>query len=476
MFIVDFLNNILWSYVVIYGLIGIGIYFTYKTGFIQFRYIKEMIRVIFEKTPANEAGEKSISAFKSFCIGSATRIGTGNLAGVAVAITVGGPGAVFWMWLVALLGGATSFVESTLAQVYKAKDPEKPGTFRGGPAYYITKGLNKKWLGIIFAVLIAFTFGLIFNSVQSNTISAAFETAFGFNTAITGIVLAAVTGLIIFGGVHRIANFSSVIVPIMAVCYIAVALFVIITNITHLPAVLSLIVKNAFGFEQAIGGGIGVAIMQGVRRGLFSNEAGMGSAPNAAATAHVSHPAKQGFIQTLGVYVDTIIVCTATAFVILVSTDIFNAGQYEGINLLQASLSAQVGSWANIFIAVSILLFAFSSIVGSYYYGETNIQFITKNKAVLNIFRFATIAFVIIGAVAKLGMVWNLADLFMAIMTVINLIAIFALSKVAFKVLKDYEVKRKQGLDPTFNPKELGIENTECWENEEEQERQVKIS
>ncbi|MEK5379028.1 alanine/glycine:cation symporter family protein [Niallia sp. FSL W8-0635] len=477
MFIVDFFNNILWSYVVIYGLIGIGIYFTYKTGFIQFRYIKEMIRVIFEKTPANAAGEKSISAFKSFCIGSATRIGTGNLAGVAVAITVGGPGAVFWMWLVALLGGATSFVESTLAQVYKAKDPEKPGTFRGGPAYYITKGLNKKWLGIIFAVLIAFTFGLIFNSVQSNTISAAFETAFGFNTAITGIVLAAVTGVIIFGGVHRIANFSSVIVPIMAVCYIAVAFFVIITNITHLPAVLALIVKNAFGFEQAIGGGIGVAIMQGVRRGLFSNEAGMGSAPNAAATAHVSHPAKQGFIQTLGVYVDTIIVCTATAFVILVSTDIFNAGQYEGINLLQASLSAQVGSWANIFIAVSILLFAFSSIVGSYYYGETNIQFITKNKAVLNIFRFATIAFVIIGAVAKLGMVWNVADLFMGLMTVINLIAIFALSKVAFKVLKDYEGKRKQGLDPVFNPKELGIENTECWEREElEQERQVKIS
>ncbi|WP_100333382.1 alanine/glycine:cation symporter family protein [Bacillus alkalisoli] len=471
MFIIDFFNNFLWSYVVIYGLLGIGVYFTWKTGFIQFRYLKEMSRVVFEKTPESKSDEKPISAFKSFCIGSATRIGTGNLAGVAVAITLGGPGAVFWMWIVGLLGGATSFIESTLAQVYKVKDQEKPGTFRGGPAYYISKGLNKKWLGVIFAVLIALTFGLIFNSVQSNTISAAFESAFGFNTVITGIVLAILSGAVIFGGIHRIANFTSVVVPIMAVLYIIIALIVLVLNISQLPAVLSLIVSSAFGFEQAVGGGIGAAIMHGVRRGLFSNEAGMGSAPNAAATAHVSHPAKQGFIQTLGVYLDTMVVCTATAFIILVSTDIYNAGTYEGINLLQASLSEQIGSWASIFIAIAIFLFAFSSIIGSYYYGETNIQFIKDNKAILNVYRLATMGFVILGAVAGLGFVWELADLFMALMTVINLVGLALLGSVAIKVLKDYQEQRKLGLNPTFNPLKLGIKNTEAWEEKKKEKK-----
>jgi AGCS family alanine or glycine:cation symporter len=471
MIVVDFLNNILWSYVVIYGLLGLGIYFTFKTGFIQFRYLKEMVKVVFEKTPSKKSGEKPISSFKSFCIGSATRIGTGNLAGVAVAVTLGGPGAVFWMWIVALLGGATSFIESTLAQVYKVKDQEKPGTFRGGPAYYITKGLNKKWLGIIFAVLIALTFGLIFNSVQSNTIAAAFEIAFGMNTAVVGIILAILTGIVIFGGVHRIANVTSVVVPVMAVFYIIIALFVLVTNITHVPAVISLIISSAFGLEQAIGGGIGAAIMHGVRRGLFSNEAGMGSAPNAAATAHVSHPAKQGFIQTLGVYFDTLIVCTATAFIILVSTDIYHSGEFEGINLLQASLSSQIGEWASIFIAVAVFLFAFSSIIGSYYYGETNIQFIKNDKTMVYIYRFATMGFVMLGAVAGLGFVWDVADLFMALMTVINLAGIALLSGVAFKVLRDYQDQRNQGLNPTFDPKKLGIENTECWDEEVKEEK-----
>ncbi|RNA67979.1 alanine/glycine:cation symporter family protein [Alteribacter keqinensis] len=471
--VMDMLNDIIWSYFVIYGLLGLGLYFTYKTGFIQFRYLKEMVRVIFEKSPEAKKGEKSISSFKSFCIGSATRIGTGNLAGVAVAVTLGGPGAVFWMWVVGLLGGATSFIESTLAQVYKVKDKDTPGTFRGGPAYYITKGLNKKWLGVIFAVLIAFTFGLIFNSVQSNTISAAFEGAFGFNTTATGIVLVILSGIVIFGGVHRIANVTSVVVPIMAVLYIAVALFVLVTNISQLPAVLSLIVNSAFGLEQAVGGGIGAAIMHGVRRGLFSNEAGMGSAPNAAATAHVSHPAKQGFIQTLGVYIDTLVVCTATAFIILISTDLSQAGNEEGINLLQTSLSTQIGGWASIFIAVAVFLFAFSSIIGSYYYGETNIQFIKDNKTVLNLYRFATMGFVMIGAVASLGFVWELADIFMGLMAIINLAAIALLSGIAVKTLKDYQAQRKQGLNPTFNASRLGIKNTECWEEKEEKKERI---
>lgn len=457
--IIDSVNNFLWTYILIGALLGVGLYFTITTRFVQFRYLKEMVRVLGDKSVVVD-GMKSISSFKSFSIGAATRIGTGNLAGVAVAIVVGGPGAVFWMWVVALLGGATSFIESTLAQIYKIRDGQ---AYRGGPAYYIEKGLNKRWLGIIFAVLIAITFGLIFNSVQSNTISLAFENAFGINRLVVGGIITLLTGLIIFGGVHRIANFSSIIVPVMALLYVGIAIVVIALNISEIPAVFGLIVSNAFGFEQALGGGIGAAIMQGVRRGLFSNEAGMGSAPNAAATANVSHPAKQGFIQTLGVYVDTLIVCSATAFIILVNTD-YQASGLEGIELLQSSLAAQIGDWAGIFVAAAIFMFAFSSIIGSYYYGETNIEFIKKSKISLNVYRFLTMGLVMFGSYAGLGLVWALADVFMALMTLINLIGIVLLGKVAMIALKDYERQRGQGLDPTFRPGQLGIKNTECWD------------
>ncbi|MGD7043453.1 alanine/glycine:cation symporter family protein [Jeotgalibacillus proteolyticus] len=457
--IIDSANNFLWSYVLIAALLGAGLYFTITTRFVQFRYLKEMIRVLGDKSVVVD-GMKSISSFKSFSIGAATRIGTGNLAGVAVAIVVGGPGAVFWMWVVALLGGATSFIESTLAQIYKVRDGS---AYRGGPAYYIEKGLNKRWLGIIFAVLIAVTFGLIFNSVQSNTIALAFESAFGIDRLIVGGAVTLLTGLIIFGGVHRIANFSSVIVPIMAVLYVGIALVVIAMNFSEIPAVFSTIISSAFGFEQALGGGIGAAIMQGVRRGLFSNEAGMGSAPNAAATANVSHPAKQGFIQTLGVYVDTLIVCSATAFIILVNTD-YQASGLEGIQLLQNSLSLQIGDWAGIFVAAAIFMFAFSSIVGSYYYGETNIEFIKKSKIALNVYRFLTMGLVMFGSYAGLGLVWALADVFMALMTLINIIGIVLLGKIAIIALKDYETQKNQGIDPTFSPGKLGIKGTECWD------------
>ncbi|WP_227397188.1 alanine/glycine:cation symporter family protein [Jeotgalibacillus aurantiacus] len=457
--IIDGLNNFLWTYILIAGLLGAGLYFTIATRFVQFRYLKEMVRVLGDKSVVVD-GMKSISSFKSFSIGAATRIGTGNLAGVAVAIVIGGPGAVFWMWIVALLGGATSFIESTLAQVYKVRDGK---AYRGGPAYYIERGLNKRWLGIIFAVLIAITFGLIFNSVQSNTISLAFESAFGIDRLVVGGIVTVLTGIIIFGGVHRIANFSSIIVPVMAVLYIGIALIVVVMNFSQIPAVFATIVSSAFGFEQALGGGIGAAIMQGVRRGLFSNEAGMGSAPNAAATANVSHPAKQGFIQTLGVYVDTLLVCSATAFIILVNTDYQSTG-LEGIELLQSSLSAQVGDWAGIFIAAAIFMFAFSSIIGSYYYGETNIEFIKKSKTALNIYRVLTMGLVMFGSYASLGLVWSMADVFMALMTIINIIGIVLLSGIAIKVLKDYEQQRSQGLDPTFKPTALGIKNTDCWD------------
>ncbi|MCA0987165.1 alanine/glycine:cation symporter family protein [Guptibacillus algicola] len=465
--IIDASNGILWGYVLIAGLLGIGIYFTVASRFVQFRFFGEMIRVMTEK-PEYKDGSKNISPFKSFCVGAATRIGTGNLAGVAVAITLGGPGAIFWMWIVALLGGATAFIESTLAQVYKIKDTK---AFRGGPAYYIEKGLKKRWLGIIFAVLIAITFGLIFNSVQSNTIALAFENAFGMNRIVVGLIITVVTGLVIFGGVHRIANLSSVIVPVMAILYLTIATVVMFMNITELPSVIALIVKSAFGFEQAVGGAIGAAIMNGVKRGLFSNEAGMGSAPNAAATATTSHPAKQGLIQSLGVFVDTILVCSATAFIILLAPQ-FRSGDVSGIELLQNSLSSHIGGWAAIFISVAIFLFAFSSIIGSYYYGETNIEFIKESKTAILGYRIATMAFVMIGSVSSLSLVWKMADLFMALMTIINLIAIGMLAKVAMKVLKDYEMQRKAGKNPVFNPTALGIKDTEAWE-EKRQEKKV---
>jgi alanine or glycine:cation symporter, AGCS family len=466
---IGFMNNLLWTYVIIGGLLGLGVYFSVKTKFVQLRMIKEMFRILTDKAMVTTEGKKGVSSFQSFCIGAATRIGTGNLAGVAIAIAIGGPGAIFWMWVVALFGGATSFIESTLAQVYKIKDKEG---FRGGPAYYMQKALNARWLGIIFAFFIALAFGLIFNAVQSNTISLAFESAFGTNRTVIGLALVGLTALVIFGGVKRIAKVSEVIVPIMAGFYIILGLYVMATNITQVPAVFALIFKSAFGLEQAVGGGIGAAIMNGVKRGLFSNEAGMGSAPNAAATAVVSHPAKQGLIQTLGVFVDTLLVCSATGFIILMG-DAYGKTDLTGIELLQASLESHVGGWAGIFIAISIFLFAYSSIIGSYYYGETNIEFIKKSKTNIFIYRIAVLGMVMFGALASLQIVWDLADLSMAFMATINLIALALLGKLAFKVLRHYIEQRKRGKDPVFyadSIPELG--DLEAWEKSPDKEEQ----
>jgi alanine or glycine:cation symporter, AGCS family len=466
---IGFMNNLLWTYVIIGGLLGLGVYFSVKTKFVQLRMIKEMFRILTDKAMVTTEGKKGVSSFQSFCIGAATRIGTGNLAGVAIAIAIGGPGAIFWMWVVALFGGATSFIESTLAQVYKIKDNEG---FRGGPAYYMQKALNARWLGIIFAFFIALAFGLIFNAVQSNTISLAFESAFGTNRTVIGLALVGLTALVIFGGVKRIAKVSEVIVPIMAGFYIILGLYVMATNITQVPAVFALIFKSAFGLEQAVGGGIGAALMNGVKRGLFSNEAGMGSAPNAAATAVVSHPAKQGLIQTLGVFVDTLLVCSATGFIILMG-DAYGKTNLTGIELLQASLESHVGGWAGIFIAISIFLFAYSSIIGSYYYGETNIEFIKKSKTNIFIYRIAVLGMVMFGALASLQIVWDLADLSMAFMATINLVALALLGKLAFKVLRHYLEQRKRGKDPVFyadSIPELG--ELEAWEKAPDKEEQ----
>lgn len=459
--IINVSNDILWTYVLIAPLILLGLYFTFKTRFVQFRYIKEMFRLLTDgATSKKEKG--SVSSFQAFCISTASRVGTGNLAGIAIAISVGGPGAIFWMWLIALIGSASSFVESTLAQIYKQSDGN--GAYIGGPAYYMEKALNMKWMGIIFSILITICFGLVFNSVQSNTISLALNEAFGVNRILVGAILTLLTLSIIFGGIHRIAKVSEIIVPIMASSYILVALFVVITNISELPAMFALIFENAFGVKQAVGGGIGGALLIGIKRGLFSNEAGMGSAPNAAATANVSHPVKQGLIQTLGVFTDTIVICSCTAFIILLS-DVDLSGGLTGIQLTQNALSSQIGSFGSIFIAICVLLFAFSSIVGNYYYGEANIEFLTKKKIYLNLYRICVAVMVLFGATVSMDIVWNLADVFMALMAITNLIAIALLGKIAFKALDDYRAQKKAGIkDPVFKASSIPeLKNVTEW-------------
>lgn len=454
--IILLVNDFIWTYILIAMLIAIGFYFTFKTKFVQFTNIKEMFKLLGESSSSDDKSKNEVSSFQAFCIGTASRVGTGNLAGVASAIAIGGPGAVFWMWLIALIGSASAFVESTLAQIYKVKDGD---SFRGGPAYYMEKGLKKRWMGVTFSILIIMCFGFAFNSVQSNTITAAFNSAFGINKLFLGSLITIASAIIIFGGVKSIAKISSIIVPIMAVAYILVALFIIITNITELPSVFKMIVSNAFGVKQIIGGGIGAALLNGIKRGLFSNEAGMGSAPNAAATATVSHPVKQGLIQTLGVFTDTLIICTSTAFIILLSSDTLvqhaNANNIAitdiaGIELTQIAVSSQVGSWGQYFIAFCIFFFAFSSIIGNYYYGETNIQFISTKKLYLYIYRVLVIGMVLFGSVASMQLVWNIADVFMGLMAILNLIAIVLLSKIAIKALQNYISQKKAGKNPVF--------------------------
>lgn len=379
---------------------------------------------------------------------------------MAIAITTGGPGAVFWMWLIALIGSASAFVESTLAQIYKVRD-EATGTFRGGPAYYMEKALNARWMGIIFSILISITFGLAFNSVQANTISNAFQNAFHVDKIWTGLIITVVTAVIIFGGIKRIAKVAEFLVPVMAGLYILLALYVILTNLTEIPDVLGLIFNEAFsGFKEILGGAAGAAMMQGIKRGLFSNEAGMGSAPNAAATADVSHPVKQGIIQSLGVFVDTLVICSSTAFIILLS-GMFKSSETDGIVLTQSALSHEIGSWATILIAVIVLLFAFSSIVGNYYYGESNIEFMNTSRTWLFVYRLAVVGMVIFGSLSDLTFVWNLADLFMGLMAIINLIAIALLGKFAFAALRHYKEQKKHGKDPVFT--ENSIPGLKTW-------------
>jgi AGCS family alanine or glycine:cation symporter len=465
------LNDTIWGVGLVGALVICGLWFTIKTKGVQFRMIGEMFRLLTDSATSTignlsdkQIQRKHVSSFQAFAVSVATRVGTGNLAGVATAIAVGGPGAIFWMWVIALLGSATAFVESTLGQLFKKRHKD---SFIGGPAYYIMHGLHCKWMAYLFAILITITFGLSYNSIQSNTICGAMQEAFGWNPMVVGAILAAIALFIVFGGIHRIAHVSSILVPIMAIGYFILAIVIVMMNLEHIPHVLKVIVTNAFGLEQGLGGALGATIMNGVKRGLFSNEAGEGSAPNVAATATVTHPIKQGLVQALGVFTDTLLVCSCTAFVILIS-GLYDVPELNGIALTQAALGSEIGSFGPIFIAVAIFLFAFSSIIGNYYYGEANIRFMTSSETALAIYRiFSGGVFVIIGALASLEFVWNLGDLCMALLTICNLIAIVTLGKYVFRLLDDYKTQKRQGIkEPVFHRKQLPeiAEELECWD------------
>ena len=445
------INDFLWTYIIIVVLVGCGLWFTLMTGFIQLRALPEMVRLLAGDLGRRPSGRKAISSFQAFCVSTASRVGVGNIAGVAIAIVTGGPGAVFWMWVIAFIGTATGFVESTLAQIYKI--PRGHGLFHGGPAYYIQNALGQPGIAKLFAVLISVTFGLIYVSVQANTIALSMEKAFGVDTYIMGGILAVLSGAVIFGGIHRIAGFTTLLVPLMAGIYLFIAIAVIILHIEEVPGMFALILHDAFRPQAAVGGGIGTVILTGVRRGLFSNEAGEGSIPNAAATAHVTHPVKQGLVQAFGVYVDTWFVCSATAFIVLLTGQYTICGETTGIALAQDSLASVFGSGASSLLAILIFLFAFSSVVGNYYYGEINIHFFGQNTHLaLILYRIAVIGMVFFGCIAALPLVWNLADLFMAMICLTNLYALARLAPRARIALRDYSEQKRAGKNPVFNP------------------------
>lgn len=460
--IISLLNQYLYTYVLIILLIFAGIYFTIRTKFVQIRLFPEAIRVIAEKTN----NKNSVSSFQALMISTASRVGIGNIAGVASAIALGGSGAIFWMWILAIVGGASAFIESTLAQIYKTKDGES-NEFCGGPAYYIQKALGLRWLGILFSVFLIACFAYGFNALQSfNVVTAVSYYVKDYDkstvSTIVGVVLAGLTAIIIFGGVKRIGNIVSGVVPIMAISYISLGLYIIFINFSSLPSIFMDIIRNATDFKAIFGGFAGSCVMHGIKRGLFSNEAGMGSAPNAAATADVSHPVKQGLVQTFSVFIDTLLICTTTAMILLCS-GIEGGENLKDISFVQQAVYSQVGEWGIHFITISIFLFAFSSLIGNYYYTESNLKFITKNKSILFIFRLTCIFMIYMGAQLSFDLVWDIADVLMGLMATVNIVVILILGKHAKNALDDYCEQKKQGKDPVFKAKSIGIENTDFW-------------
>lgn len=457
------INDVMYTYVLIIMLVAAGLYFTIRTKGAQFRLFGDGLKSMLEKSETDEKGNKKVSSFQALMISTASRVGTGNIAGIATAIATGGPGAVFWMWLMALIGGASAFIESTLAQVYKVK--QEDGQYRGGPSYYMERALGKRWMGILFSILLIICFAYGFNGLQAFNMSSTLEYYIDdyANTPypmIVGIILAALTAFVIWGGAHRIGFISSVMVPVMATLYIGIGLVTMIMNIDQIPAVFKLIFDSAFDFKAMAGGFAGSCIVIGIKRGLFSNEAGMGSAPNASASADVDHPVKQGLVQVISVFIDTILVCSSTAMMLLLSGVEGKKDVLDGIPFVQAAISANVGEWGIHFITFSIFAFAFSSVIGNYFYAESNILFIKNSKVLLNVFRVTCVLAVFLGAQADFTLVWNIADITMGLMAVVNIIAIFLLGKVAFKVLKHYEMKKKAGEEIVFYEDEVGLTGT----------------
>lgn len=461
--VIVFLNDHILGYLLMTALICAGCYFTFATRGVQFVSPRRMLHLML--TGERSSRKKShISPFQAFAISTASRVGTGNIAGVAIAITVGGPGAIFWMWLIAVLGAASAFAESTLAQLYKVKNGKH---FHGGPAYYIRTALKNKPLAFAFCISLIATFPFVFNSVQANTIALSLQNTFQFRPLFTGLLLAGLTAFIIFGGLKRIARFSAIIVPIFALAYIAITLVIMCLNFSKLPQVLWLILTDALSWQKLLGGTLGATVMTGARRGLFSNEAGMGSAPNAAATAHTSHPVKQGYVQAFSVFIDTLVICSCTAFIVLLADTSAFPG-LEGIALTQAALTQQLGPLGNYFISMSVLLFAFTSIIGNYYYGQANIEFLSHRKDVMFLFRAAVVGMILLGTLLQLKLVWGMADLCMTCMALINLYALFKLRKQVLSVLADYRHQQAAGKDPVYVGR--GV-----WSEENNAENNFKI-
>lgn len=471
--VVDFLNGILWSKVFIAFALLSGVYYTLGTRFVQFRTFKLMIKYLADRTDS----DVGVSSFQALALSIAGRVGTGNIAGVASAIALGGPGAVFWMWVLALLGSATTFVESTLGQVYKSVDK---GEFRGGPAYYIEKGLGIKWYALAFAFASAIALGYCTPGIQANAIASSMNNAFGINKMLVGGILVVLVGIIIFGGVKRISKVAEIVVPFMAISYLIVSLYIIFANASQIPGVFMLIVKSAMGAEQAFAGVVGAAISMGVKRGIYSNEAGMGTAVQAAAAADVSHPAKQGLVQAFSVYIDTLFVCSATAFMIII-TGMYNVSDATGnfiINNLpgveagpiftQSAVESVIPGFGANFVAISLLFFAFTTILGNYYAAETNIAYIGRklnSKWLLIGMRVVTLFAVFTGTTKTASLAWAIGDVGVGAMSWLNLVAMLLLSKIAFNVLRDFEKQYKETGDATFDPDALGIKNTEAWGN-----------
>lgn len=442
------------DFITLYGtvwiLIGTGLYLTWRTRAVQVRLFKHMVKVVFSSRGGARGG---ISSFQAFCISLAARVGVGNVFGVALALLAGGPGAIFWMWIVALVGMATAFFEAVLAQIFKIRASD--GTFRGGPAYYISIGMHSKALAVIFAIITAITCGIVITSVQSNAISSTMMSSANTDPMLTAVLLFAFAAPIILGGIRSVARVTEIMAPVMALIYVAMAVVIVIINITDFPRIIASIVQSAFSAQPLVGGlggGILAAVINGIQRGLFSNEAGQGTAPNAAATATVSHPVSQGLIQSLGVFVDTIIVCTMTAFVILsAGPEVWSRADVNPANLTTFAVAHELGDWVIVPMALMIFVLAFSSIIAAYVYSEVNIYFVTKSKIATWGVRVISIISVVMGALISLDVVWASVDIAMAVMTIVNLVALISLAKWGVAALKDYERQRKAGIaEPVF--------------------------